>query len=144
LDKKGIPRRILFDGSVETEILLHQPYALWDEIKSWMRRNQSHASLSSDEKHEKTVQVLNKEGIHCDPSMIICEICHNHYAWSHTKCEICFEGLSWHYPTNTSTDLTSMEIGYLKRIRMIGTGASSNPLLKDLAKAFKNRFGLEI
>ena len=144
LDKKGIPRKILFDGSVETEELLHQPYALWDEIKSWMDRTPANTVLASDERHEKTVQVLNKKGIHCAPAMIIYEICKRHYDRSHTQCEICFNGLLWHYPVDNSHDLYKMEIYYLKRIRLIGIGPTSKSLLKDLAQAFNNRFGLGI
>ena len=144
LDKKGIPRKILFDGSIETEELLHQPYALWDEIKYWMDRTPANTVLASDERHEKTVQVLNKKGIHCAPAMIIHEICKRHYDRSHTQCGICFNGLLWHYPVDNSHDLYKMEVYYLKRIRLIGIGPTSKSLLKDLAQAFNNRFGLGI
>jgi len=143
LDKKGIPRRILFDGSVETEVLLNQTYVSWDEVKAWMQRTPSNISLASNERHEKTVQVLNKRGIHCAPATKICEICKNHYDHSNTQCEICFEGLCWHYPTNKANDLLSMKICYLKRVLLIGIGKNSKTLLKDLAQAFNNRFGLE-
>ena len=143
LDKKSIPRRILFDGSVETEILLNQPYALWDEVKDWLRRTPSNVSLASDERHEKTVQVLNKKGIHCAPATIICEICKGHYDRSHTQCEIHFGGLCWHYPVDQTHELYKMEIYYLKRVRLIGIGETSKKLLEDLARAFNNRFWLE-
>lgn len=143
LDKKGLPRGILFDGTLETEVLLNQTYASWDEVKSWMRRNPSHVSLEF-ERHEKTVQVLNKSGIHCAPSTIICEICKKYYDRSHTQCGIYFEGLFWHYPTDKSIELLNMKICYLKRVLLIGTGKSSKTLLEDLSRAFNNRFGLEV
>lgn len=143
LDKMGLPRHILFDGSVETEILLHQPYALWDEVKSWMDTTSPKGSLASDERHGKTVQVFNKKGIHCAPATIIYGICKRHYDRSHTQCEICFDGILWHYPVDNSHDLYKLEVYYLKRVRLIGIGPTSKTLLKELAQAFKNRFGLE-
>jgi len=101
LEKKDLPRNILFDGSVETETLLFQTCASWEEVKGWMKRNPSNCILRF-ERHGKTLQVLNKKGIHCEPSTIICAICKKYYDNSHTQCEIFFDTYFWHYPTDKS------------------------------------------
>lgn len=142
LERKGLPRKILFDGSLETEILLNQVYASWEEVKGWMKRNPSNDSATS-ERHEKTVQVLNKKGIHCAPSTMICEICKKYYDHSHTQCEIYFDDHLWHYPVDKCHELLKMGIPYLKRVHIIGIGEESKDLLKELTQAFNNRFGLE-
>ena len=142
LERKGLPRKIMFDGSLETVILLNNIYASWEEVKGWMLRNPSNDSAIS-ERHEKTVQVLNKKGIHCAPSTMICEICKKYYDRSHTQCEIYFDGHLWHYPVDQCRELLKMGITYLKRIIIIGIGEESRELLKELSQAFNNRFGLE-
>ena len=142
LEKKDLPRNILFDGSVETETLLFQTCASWEEVKGWMKRNPSNCILRF-ERHGKTLQVLNKKGIHCEPSTIICEICKRYYDNSHTQCEIFFDTYFWHYPADKSAELLKMEIYYLSRIVIVGIGVESKELLKALAQIFNNKFGLE-
>jgi len=142
LEKKDLPRKILFDGSVETEILLFQTCASWEEVKGWMKRNPSNCILRF-ERHMKTLQVLNKKGIHCEPSTIICSICKRYYDNSHTQCEIFFDTYFWHYPTDKSAELLKMEICYLSRLVIVGIGVESKELLKALALVFNNKFGLE-
>ena len=142
LEKKDLPRKILFDGSVETEILLFQTCASWEEVKGWMKRNPSNCILRF-ERHGKTLQILNKKGIHCEPSTIICAICKRYYDNSHTQCEIFFDTYFWHYPTDRSAELLKMEISYLSRVVVVGIGVESKELLKALAQVFNNKFGLE-
>lgn len=142
LEKKDLPRKILFDGSLETETLLFQTCASWEEVKGWMKRNPSTAILRF-ERHAKTFQVLNKKGIHCEPSTSICEICKKYYGNSHTQCEIFFDTYFWHYPTDKSAELLKMEIGYLSRITIVGIGVESKELLKELAQVFNDKFSLE-
>lgn len=142
LEKKDLPRKILFDGSVETETLLFQTCASWEEVKGWMKRNPSNCILRF-ERHGKTLQILNKKGIHCEPSTIICAICKRYYDNSHTQCEIFFDTYFWHYPTDRSAELLKMEISYLSRVVVVGIGVESKELLKALAQVFNNKFGLE-
>lgn len=139
LHKKGIRRSILFDGSVEVEILCNQTYTTWDEVKRWLKSNPSHTNLKFD-RHRKTLTVLNRKGIHCQPATLICEICKKYFLKSHTQCEILFKNFHWIFPVDGASELLQMQIFYKNKLMVIATGEDSKNLLLDLVEAFHRNF----
>ena len=106
LDIFRIRRTILYDGSVEVEILLCQHYVKWDTLKEW-RETQDGFFLIENSSAMVTIEVRNARGVHLRPSALICRAC-NKYLSTGTKCEILYQEFLWTYPLQGLVELSRL------------------------------------
>jgi len=142
LDAIKVKRTILYDGSIEVEILLGQHYVKWDNLKKWMlSQNQDNFSCAENKMAIANIEILNKRGIHFRPSALACKTCQR-YLCAGTFCGIIHGNDVWVYPINGSNDLLKMEIEFHEMITIFCIGVLCENLLSAVEKDINTEFNL--
>ena len=103
-----IRKTILYDGSVEIEMLLGQHYVKWDNLKKWiLSQDQDNFPCMENKISTTTMEVINKRGVHFRPSALVCKTC-KRYLCAGTLCEILHEDDIWVYPVHGIYNLLKM------------------------------------
>jgi len=142
LDAILIRRTILYDGSVEVEMLLGQLYVKWDNLKKWMlSQNQDNFPCAENKMAIANIEILNKRGIHFRPSAIACKTCQR-YLCAGTFCGIIHGNDVWVYPINGSNELLKMEIEFHEMVTILCIGVLCENLLSEVEKAINTEFSM--
>lgn len=137
-----IRKAILYDGSVEVEMLLGQHYVKWDNLKKWvMFQNQETPPCIENKITIMNMEVLNKRGVHFRPSALVCKTC-TRYLCAGTICGILHEDDIWVYPVHGIKKLLEMEIGFHQKILILCIGVLCENLSTEVEKALHTDFTL--
>ena len=134
-----IPPTILYDGSLETELLCGSTAVSIDKIKKWIKTKTKLRSMVN-QKVFTTVQIINLNGICFKLSGRICKICKKYLEEHETDCEISYEKECWHYSLHGVEELNNMEICCRKTIKIICTGSFSSELNAELCKLLSKQY----
>ena len=135
-----IRKAILYDGSVEIEMLLGQHYVKWDNLKKWiMSQNQDNFPCPENKIATTTMEVLNKKGVHFRPSALVCKNC-KRYLCTGTICGILHGNDVWIYPIHGVYNLLKMKIESHGKLTILCMGVLCDHLLHEVEKAINTDF----
>jgi excisionase family DNA binding protein len=138
-----IRKAILYDGSVEVEILLGQHYVKWDNLKKWiLSQDQVNSPLTENKLAIIDMEVLNKRGIHFRPSTLVCKAC-KRYLCTGTICGILHGNDVWIYPIHGVYNLLKMQIEFHEKLTILCIGVLCDNLLSEVGQSINTEFSMK-